>query len=171
LQRPFVPCVQVESDVQHEGSPDGQVDIGKQPPGAGGTEHAPSPVRWLTGTRPPSTPPPLLLLLVDPPPLEPLLPPPLEDPLVVPLEELLVEPLPEPLLLEPPEPLLDPLLEPLPELPASGTAAAWPPQAHIRGRIAMRLVDLRMGEALRPRACATGTPRPRSARVTGMRRV
>jgi hypothetical protein len=142
--------------------------MNEQLPGAGGIEHSPSPVRWLAGTRPPSTPPLLLPLPLEEPPPLPLeeltppllleeLPPPLDDPVLAPLLDPLEEPLVEP-------PLPEPLLDPVPELPASGTSAAWPPQPQIRGRIAMRLMDLRMGEALRPRACATRTPRPRSPR-------
>jgi hypothetical protein len=154
-QRPLVPCVHIESDVQHEGLPL-HPPPNWQSPGGGTDVHATSPVLWFTGTLPP----PLLLPLVEPPPL-PLeeLPPlddplplvdPLLDPLVDPLLDPLVDPLDDPLpdpLDEPAEPLLDPLSE-----PASATAAAWPPQPHRAGRIAMTHKDLRMGEDLRTRA-------------------
>ena len=133
-----MPAVQLLSLEQLPGGPPPLLPPLEQSPGGAGVEHAASLVRWLTGTRPPSTPledPPLELpLLLVPPLLEPLL---LDPPLLEPL--LLDPPLLDPLLLDPPllppeleAPLLEPLLDPLDELPPSPPPegdAVTPPQA------------------------------------------
>jgi hypothetical protein len=94
------------------------------PPGGGIAEQSPSPVRWFTGTRPPSGRTPPLDEPLEEPPDDPLEEP--VDPLELPLDEPLLDPL-DPLdepLLEPPE---EPLDEPLPEPPLE--ASELPPSA------------------------------------------